>query len=110
MIPQKMFVFADNQTSAYTSKDCANAMSDLIDLQLSGEFTSCLVNLEGKVDLDADYQVLKVINLSKFEAVDDMEEAGIYEAAISGMQSLRVVINSVDGGAIKIVGRIMKEG
>ena len=110
MIPQKNFVFADKVEGAFVSNDCINSMADLIDLQISGTFTSCSVALKGKVDLNADYQVLKVINLSKFEAVSEMTEAGIYEAAIGGMQSLQVEITSVDGGYITIVGRILKEG
>ena len=110
MIPQRNFVFVDGATSATTSNDCVNSMSDLLDLQISGTFTSCAVVLEGKVDLNADYETLKVINLGKFEAVAEMEEAGIYEAAISGIQVVRVTVQSVEGGTITVVGRIMKEG
>lgn len=110
MVPQRNFVFADKVEGPFVSNDCVNSMSDLIDLQLSGTFTSCSVALKGKVDLNAEYETLKVINLGKLEAVSEITEAGIYEAAIGGMQSLQVEVTSVDGGYITIVGRILKEG
>ena len=108
MVPQKNFMFADKATEAFISNDCINQTSDIMDLQLSGNFTSCNVVLKGKVDINADYEPLMVINLGKFTAVDAMEEAGIYEAAISGLQMLQVEIVSVEG-EITIVGRMLKE-
>lgn len=110
MIPQRNFVFADKATSAYISNDYVNSIADVLDIQVSGTFTSADIIIEGKSDLNADYVALKVIDLAQLKAVSNITSTGIFELGITGLQVIRIKINSVAGGNVTVVGRIVKEG
>lgn len=101
------FLFFSGATSAGVSKAYANDTCDVCALQVSGTFTSATVKVQGKSDLaHGEYTDLAVIDLSALSVKKAITAAGIYEAGIEGIQSVRVQVVSVSGGDITVFGKM----
>lgn len=113
MVPQKDYAFAKNITAEYTpNKPYYNVNSDVMSVEISGTFTSGEFVFEGKLDANSeDYTPLAAIDLSNLSVVRGIAtKAGIYELGIEGIREFRVRVQSVSGGYVNIIGRVVNMG
>lgn len=112
MIAQKNFIFYKDATSPGLPKeDFNNISSEIIAVEISGDFTEGRFVFEGKTNLNTvNYTPLAAINLTDFSVASEVSNKGIYEIGIEGVQVFRVRIESISGGAATIFGRVLKTG
>lgn len=114
MIAQENIVFFDKASSAKESDfTYRNYNSEIIAIEISGEFSSGSIVFEGKTDLNAaSWTPIAGILLSDYSITPNgvATQPGIYEVAIEGVQLFRVRIAEIGGGAVTVFGRVIKTG
>lgn len=113
MIPQKNVVFFNGSIVKPDDKIeyFGNNNSEIISVEIAGDFSSGLFHFEGVVDLGNEvWTPIAGVNLSDYSITADPEGKGIWEVPIEGVQKFRVRTESVTGGTAKVFGRVIKTG
>ena len=101
--------FIDGATSASTSELFNNYKTDVITLQASGTSTSFSAKLQGRADINAEWQDIALINLKDLSVSPDIYTNDIYQGSIVGVTQIRIVAESILGGNLTIFGRMSNE-
>ena len=108
MMVQSTCKFAKNISSPVISKVFSNAEGDILTIQISGNFSSGIIYIEGRNDPSGDWVSLAGISLKDFSLwTDGFEETGLYEIDIIGVRELRANIKQIINGNISIYGQII---
>lgn len=112
MIAQKNFIFYKDAVAPGLPKEAFNNISsEIIAVEISGDFSDGVFVFEGKTNLNSsEYTPLAAVNLTDFSVSSTVSKKGIYEIGIEGVQVFRVRIESISGGAATIFGRVLKTG
>lgn len=105
MKPIGNYKFIDKATANTVSNVYTNTTCDVLGLQIDGTFTSASVILEGKTDVNAEWQTLAVVDLKDFNVVSEMSAKGIFEAGIECINLVRVTASNIVGGNLTVFGR-----
>lgn len=107
MVIQKNCHFIDNKTTPMVSKHYSNASSDILDVQVDGNFMG-LIKVEGRLHQHGAWVSLAGINLSNFASANDgIKAPGLYEFSVIGVREIRVNVESLAGGAISVYGQLI---
>lgn len=107
MVIQKNCHFIDNKTTPMVSKHYSNASSDVLEVQVDGDFTG-LIKVEGRLRHHGTWVSLAGINLSNFTSVSEgIDAPGLYEFSVIGIREIRVNVETLAGGAISVYGQLI---
>lgn len=108
MVIQSNCNFAKNINAPAISKVFTNAEGDVLTVQISGGFTSGLVHIEGRNNVNGNWISLAGISLSDLALnKGGFTKAGLYEIGIVGVREIRANVESVSGGNISVYGQII---
>ena len=103
---EKNIDFINDATEQSVSEQIKNNMSDNLTLQVSGDFTAAKVFVEGKVDPKGSWREIGVIDFKTLEFFEAIGAIGEYQCCVTGIEYLRINVDSVEGGSIRIFGRL----
>lgn len=107
MIIQKKIIFCDNQTAPFISPANFNPLSDILSIQVDGDFSDALIKLEGRSNGSNPWVSLAGINLSDFSvAKKGISKPGLYEFGVIGIREFRVNIEQING-SVTISGQLI---
>lgn len=102
------FVFARDASQPYTSETIQNSKYDTLTIQVSGDFTSAKIALQGKTDNSASFSTISVVNLETCIPTSRINTKGLYQAfGIEGVSEIRMIVQSVEGGSVTVYGRLI---
>ena len=105
MVIQSNCRFAKNASTPIMSKTFVNSEGDVLELQISGSFSSGVIHIEGRTDASCEWVSLAGINLGELTAVKGgFTKPGMYEIGILGARELRANIESISGGKVTVFG------
>lgn len=108
MVIQSNCNFAKNINAPAISKVFPNSEGDVLALQISGDFTSTEIHIEGRNNAYGDWVSLAGIGLNDLSVVrNGFTKPGIYEIEIVGIRELRANIKSISGGKLSVLGQII---
>lgn len=112
MITKSCFKFVEKATSTFTSNPCYNANSDSGAIQVSGTFTSAVVKVQGKADLEnGDWIDLALLDLGSTDILTQVTKKGIFAVmGVDVVKAIQVVVVSVAGGNISVFGNFVNTG
>lgn len=98
MIIQKNAAFFRSMSTPTVSKAFSNSASDVLAVQISGDFTTGKFHVEGRNNERGDWVSLAAIDLSDFSPVrGGFTKPGMYELGIVGIREVRARIEAVNG-------------
>lgn len=107
MIIQKKITFCENQTAPFISTAHFNPLSDVLSIQVDGNFLSSLVKIEGRSSNATSWVPLAGINLSDFSVTKKgISKPGLYEFGVIGIREFRINIEQVDG-TVSVSGQLI---
>lgn len=107
MIIQKNADFFKGMNTPTVSKTFPNSQSDVLSLQIGGDFSAGLFHIEGRNHRDGEWVSLAGIDLSDFSPVrGGFTKPGMYELGIVGIREIRARIESVSGN-VTMFGQII---
>lgn len=104
--------FLDGVSNPKVSETVENFCSDSCSLQVYGDFTSAVVEVEGVLDVDANvWNKMSIINLNTFDISDHIGSVGFYTVVgVEGVKKIRVNAKTVEGGKITVYGELQNTG
>ena len=90
-----------------------NAKCDAIAVEVSGDFSSASVIVEGRLDANSEnWTPLALSHVSDYTGTENGEitKAGIYELGGEAVQYFRARLASVSGGAVTVFCRMLTTG
>lgn len=81
----------------------------MLTLGVGGDATAMQLRVKGIVDdsSEADWVDLGLINTATFAISTDIVSNGIYNVGCSGVSKIKVVIDSISGGDVTVVGKLI---
>lgn len=108
MVIQSNCKFAKNINAPTVSKVFPNAEGDILAVQVSGDFSSGIVHIEGRSDPSGDWVSLAGVSLGDLAiARGGITKPGMYEIGVVGVREIRANIESVSGGKMSVFGQII---
>ena len=108
MIIQSNINFVKDIDTPTVSKPSFNHNSDTLSIQVSGDFTSGLIHIEGRMNKAGNWVSLAGINLNDFNAVrNGITKAGLYEFSVVSVRELRARVEAISGGKVSVFGSII---
>lgn len=82
-----------------------NNNSNLFTVQVSGNFITVNINIEGRLDIEnGEWVQLGNINLTNFDNSTTLNGSGLYNISVAGVEQIRINITQVDG-TVNVFGR-----
>lgn len=90
--------FFENATAVQVSETFNNFKGDTVTLQVYADNdTTFSIKIQGKVDINSDWQDLALIDLKTLSVVDNIEDLHLYQTSISGITQIRAEITAING-------------
>lgn len=107
MIIQKKITFCENQTAPFISTAYYNPLSDVLSIQVDGNFSESLVKVEGRSNSTTAWVSLAGINLSDFSVTKKgISKPGLYEFGVLGIREFRVNVQEING-SVTVSGQLI---
>ena len=107
MIIQKKITFCNNQTAPFISNVYFNPLSDVLSIQVDGDFSEAIIKLEGRSNNTNLWVSLAGINLSDFSvAKKGISQPGLYEFGVIGIREFRINVEQING-SVTISGQLI---
>lgn len=102
--------FFENATESELSEAMINVKGGILTIQATGTATSFEYEVLGCLNTQSEqFVALSGVNVSNFSIYNVVNEKGIYEYDINGIRQIKVLITSIEGGDLTIIGT-NKEG
>lgn len=108
MIIQNNTVFFKNASDSGVSNSVFNTASDVLSLQIDGDFASGTFFIEGRNRIHGEWYPLAAVDLSNFTLYrNGLTSPGLYEFGVVSIREIRARIEEISGGAVTISGQFI---
>lgn len=98
--------FFVERTTPGTGEILTNFLCNDLTIAVSGNATGLDATVYGK--LGDSWYPLGLVSMTDFATLEKIEENGLYGVAgITGVESIKVVLNTISSGNVTMVGRLM---